>query len=300
VNGPIEKHLVLRGALAGAVGGAISFAFARIFAEPVIQASINYENARDAVQATLNKAAGLAPAPDGPDLFSRTIQRDVGAGVGLILFGVAMGALFAVAYAISGRRIRGMKPRVLAVVIAACGFVSAYLVPYLKYPANPPSIGHPDTIHARGFLYLGMVGISVAGLMLAIMAATPLRRRFGAWNGNLLAALGYAVVVGVAMAILPPLGHLHSNVVQFGRHLTETPQPLRSASGQIVFPGFPADTLFEFRLYSIISQMLLWGAVAFVFGALAERLFGPTREPDEPVVTDYPDLGAQRAARHNG
>ena len=56
----MEKKLILRGVLAGAVGGLLAFVFARIFAEPQIQQAIDYETGRDAAQAALNKAAGLA------------------------------------------------------------------------------------------------------------------------------------------------------------------------------------------------------------------------------------------------
>src|SRR5262245_26724533 len=145
----MEKRLILRGVAAGGIAGLFCFIFARIFAEPVVQAAINYQNARDGAQATLDKAAGLpAPAAD-PDLFSRTIQADVGAGVGLILFGAAIGALFAVAYILIGRRVR-ISARLLALLVAGGGFLGMYMVPFLKYPANPPSIGNPATIHERG------------------------------------------------------------------------------------------------------------------------------------------------------
>ena len=167
----MEKRFVLRGFGVGALGGLLAFIFARIMAEPVIQSSINYESGRDTAQDVLNKAAGLAPAAAGPDIFSRAIQRNVGIGVGLILFGAALGGLFAVAYVLVYRRVQGrMRPRVLAALLAAAGFVGIYLVPYLKYPANPPAIGHPETIKARGFLYLAMVIISLLSLIAAVMA----------------------------------------------------------------------------------------------------------------------------------
>jgi hypothetical protein len=51
-----------------------------------------------------------------------------------------------------------------------------------------------------------------------------LRRRFGAWNGTLLAGIGFAVLIGVAMNVLPPLGRLHANVVAYGT------QPERGAA----------------------------------------------------------------------
>src|SRR6202044_2512138 len=93
----MEKKLILRGVLAGAIAGLLAFIFARIFAEPVINQAISYESGRDAVTAALDKAAGLPAPPPGPDIFSRTIQANIGIGTGMIAFGTAMGALFAVA-----------------------------------------------------------------------------------------------------------------------------------------------------------------------------------------------------------
>src|ERR1700744_180101 len=153
--------LIGRGVIAGAVAGVLAFVFARIFAEPQIQKAIDYESARDVAQDALNKAAGLAPDPAGPDIFSRTIQANVGIGVGMIAFGAAMGALFAVAYSICLGRVGNLKPRSISLLVAAGGFLGIYLVPFAKYPANPPSIGHPETIRERGALYLVMVACSV-------------------------------------------------------------------------------------------------------------------------------------------
>src|SRR4051794_14117735 len=153
----MEKKLILRGVLAGAIAGLLAFGFARIFAESQIQHAIDYESKRDAFQAVLDKAAGITPPADGPDIFSRTLQANIGIGVGMVAFGAAMGAIFAVVYTVCLGRVGMLKPRTLAVLVAAGGFLGVYLVPFLKYPANPPSIGHADTIKERGGLYLVMV-----------------------------------------------------------------------------------------------------------------------------------------------
>ncbi|HEY4017457.1 MAG TPA: CbtA family protein [Pseudonocardiaceae bacterium] len=79
----------------------------------------------------------------------------------------------------------------------------------------------------------------------------------------------------VLVAILPPLGHLADNVREFGVQSTETPLPLRNAQGTIVYPGFPADILFQFRFYSVAAQLILWTTIALVFAPLAGRLLVP-------------------------
>ena len=275
----MEKKLILRGALAGAIAGVLAFVFARIFAEPQIQAAIDYESGRDDMQALLDKAAGLPAEPPGPDIFSRTIQANVGIGTGMILFGVAMGLLFAVVYTVCLGRVGQVRARSLALLVAGGGFLGIYLVPFIKYPANPPSIGHPDTIGLRGALYVVMVACSILFLSLALWLGRRLAKRFSNWNAVLLAGAAFIVAIGIVMAILPQLGHLADNVREFGVQSTETPLPLRNAQGTIVYPGFPADTLFLFRFYSVAAQLILWTTIALVFGPLAERLLNPKPKP---------------------
>jgi hypothetical protein len=282
----VAGKLVQRGALVGGLGGLLSFGFARIFAEPQIQTAIDYESARDEAQDALNKAAGIAVDPAGPDIFSRTIQANLGIGVGMVLFGLAMGALYAVAYSVSVGRVGNVRPRTLSVLVATGGFLALYLVPFLKYPANPPAIGHPDTIGDRAGLYLVMVVCSTLFLLGAVWLGQRLQAKFGTWNAALLAAAAFAVAIGIVMALLPPLGHLAVNVAQYGEQMTETPLPLRDPAGNIVFPGFPADVLAAFRTYSVLAQMILWATIGLAFAPLAERLLDPAASSSdrEPAV----------------
>jgi hypothetical protein len=271
----MEKKLIGRGVLVGAGSGLLAFVFARIFAEPIISKAIAYESGRDAAQALLDRASGITPEAAGSEIFSRTIQADIGLGAGLILLGAAMGALFAVAYVICLGRTGRVRPRQLSLLVATGGFLGMFLVPFIKYPANPPSIGHEDTIQQRGALYLILVFCSVLFLVLAVMLGQRLGKRFGNWNASLLAGAAYVVAVGIVMVIEPSLGHLHNNVAEYGRHATETPLPLRDPHGQIVYPGFSADLLFSFRFYSVAAQLILWAAIGLVFAPLAERLLTP-------------------------
>ena len=277
----MERQLILRGVLAGAVAGILAFIFARTFAEPQIQAAIDYEAGRDAAQNALDKAVGLPTDMGGSDIIGRTVQANLGIGVGMIAFGAAMGALYAVGYALACGRTGNLKPRTLAMLVALGGFLSLYLIPFIKYPANPPAIGHEETIRDRSGLYLLMIGTSIVFLVVAVWLGQRLKPRFGTWNAALLAALACAVAVGLVMAILPSLGELKDNVQAYGHHATETPQPLTNSQGQIVYPGFPADVLFSFRIYSIAAQAILWTAIGLCFAPLAERLLG---RPGQPVA----------------
>jgi hypothetical protein len=302
----MEIRVILRGALSGVVAGILGFVFAKVFAEPVIDKAIAYESGRDDILAALNKAAGRVIAPDGPEIFSRTVQSTIGVATGIIAFSAAMGALVAVAYLVLHGRFK-IRPRNLVWMIAAFGFLGVYLLPFVKYPANPPAIGHTFTISTRGQLYLATVACSLVLLGLAVYLARKLAPRTGLLGAVLLSAVAFLVVYGVLIGLLPSLGDLPANVAasdQFGyaRAATETPQPITNilstplvidgktiAPGQILYPGFDADVLWKFRWYSIINQALIWLTVALVFGALLERFLGvPRREPEaehapEPV-----------------
>jgi hypothetical protein len=302
----MEIRIILRGALAGFVAGVLGFVFARIFAEPQIQKAIDYESGRDAILDKLNQAAGRAIAPDGPEIFSRGIQRNIGIFSGIAAFSVAMGALIAVAYVILHGRF-DVRPRNLVWMIAAFGFFGVYLLPFVKYPANPPAVGHSFTISTRGQLYVAMVGGSLILLGLAVYLARRLMPRFGLLNATLLAGAAFLVLYGVLIGVLPSLGHLSANVNhadQFGfaRASTETPQPITNilptpltidgktvAPGQIVYPGFDPDVLWKFRWYSIINQVIIWLTTALLFGALLERFLtggekADARDAYEPRV----------------
>ena len=43
-------------------------------------------------------------------------------------------------------------------------------------------------------------------------------------------------------------------------------------AGKIVFPGFPSVDLYEFRLYGLLTQVIIWTTIGLVFGASVSRL----------------------------
>lgn len=279
----METRVIGRGALSGLIAGVIAFVFAQLFAEPVINKAIEYESGRDTVLAALNKAAGRAVAPDGPEIFSRHLQSTVGLATGLIGFGAAMGALVAVAYLVVHGRF-SVRPRILVQLIAGFGFLGVFLLPFVKYPANPPAIGHTFTITSRGHLYLTLVACSVLLLGGATYLGYRLHHRLGVYRATLIAGAAFLVPYCVLIGVLPALGNLAANVAHqhdfgYARSATETPAPVTNLQGQIVYPGFPADVLWKFRWYSLLNQLLIWGGTALIFAGLLERFLRPAPEP---------------------
>lgn len=246
----MEKQIIGRGVLAGLIAGVFAFVFARIFVEPVIDRAIAFED-------SLAEAEHAAEGHDHEvEVVSRTVQQNLGMGIGVLAFSIAMGALFAVAFAVLYRRTT-LTARSLAVVLALGAFVTVYLVPFLKYPANPPAVSLDGTIQQRTGLYLLLTALSVALGLAAVWLWGRLSERLGAWNATLAAAGAYIVAVAVVMLVLPTID--------------ETPS------------GFAADDLYEFRLYALGTQVVIWATIGLVFAALVGRLTAdaPRRRVDQ-------------------
>lgn len=253
----MEKQIVGRGLVAGALGGIVAFLFARIFVEPVIERAIAYE---EGVGAAHDAAHGGHSHGDGVELFTRGIQANIGMGFGVVAFSVAMGALLAVVFCVTYGRIGDLSARALSVLLAGGMLLSLWVVPALKYPPNPPAVSLDETIQQRTLLYLLMVVLSVALLMAAVFIERRLSGRLGRWNGTLAAMGAYVAAVAVVILIMPTID--------------ETPGPVIDDAGMIVFGGFSADDLYlyEFRLYTLGTQLAMWVTIGLIFAALVSRV----------------------------
>lgn len=301
-----NRKIFFTGAISGVIAGFLAFVFARIFAEPQIQLAIDYESARDEVQDAVNKldaAAGITFPEPGPDIeiFSRSVQRNIGIATGMVLMGLAFGLLIAIAFRIVLTMTQGQPPlsvRLTLLLIGLLGWVGVFVVPALKYPPNPPAIGHYFTIHQRGNLYLLTVASSILFLVLAVYLARRLARTMNPWTAVIISGAAYMAVMCIIFALLPSLGSLAQNTQYFGTSVTygsgdsavtipvttETPLAIQDPSGNIVFPGFPADVLSRFRMYSFIAQAITWFGTSLIMGAWLSRVPRRAREQQPAAV----------------
>jgi hypothetical protein len=261
----MEKHIIGRGLLAGALAGVFAFVFARIFVEPVVERAIGYE---DGV-GEAHEAVHGGGHEHGAEMFTRGVQANIGMGFGVLAFSIAMGALFAVVFTVAYGRVGNVSARLLSVLVAGGMLLSLYVVPALKYPANPPAVSLDETIRQRTLLYLLMVALSAALFVAAVYLGRRLVSRLGAWNATLAAGGAYVLAIAVVMLILPTID--------------ETPGPLRDDGGTIIFEGFPADDLYQFRLYSLGTQVVMWATIGLVFATLVSRLLESKRKESIPA-----------------
>ena len=246
------RTLLVRGMLVGIVAGLLSFGFLKVYGEPQIDRAIAFEVRMDEEKAEFAKRHGMPMLEEQAELVSRPVQAGLGLFVAVMVYSAAFGGLFGLAFAFAQGRMPGeLSPRALAALLALIGFVAIYLVPNLKYPANPPSVGNPDTIGTRTALYFGMIGISLIAIVGAVNFRRMLTARYGAWNATLMVAGYYLIVMVVAALLLPTVN--------------EVPDE------------FPAVVLWKFRVASLGAQVILWATLGLLFGGLTQRAYVHSR-----------------------
>jgi len=235
MNSVTVRNLLVRGMLAGLAAGLLALVVAYFLGEPRVDAAIAYEEAHS--------------HEHGVETVSRTMQSTAGLSTGVLVYGIAFGGIAALAYCFALGRLGRFGPRASALLLGAAGLIAVYVVPFLKYPANPPSVGDPDTIGKRTSLYFLMVLLSVLLAVATVILGKRLAPRLGNWNATLAAGAFFILAVGLAYAFLPSFN--------------EVPK------------GFPPTLLWQFRLAALAVQATLWTSFGLAFGVLAERVLAP-------------------------
>jgi len=228
-------RLLLRGMIVGLIAGVLAFAFARLYGEPQVDRAIAFED-------QMAQAAGETPEPE---IVSRATQASIGLATGVLVYGAALGGLFSLVFAYAYGRLGALGPRGTSAVLAVLGFVAVIVAPALKYPANPPAVGNPETIGYRTELFFIMIAISIAAMVLAIALARRLWTQHGPWNASILAGLAFLIVFALAKYALPDIN--------------EVPEQ------------FSATVLWQFRVVSFGIQAILWTVIGLGFGAVVEH-----------------------------
>jgi hypothetical protein len=242
---------VLRAAvIAGLIGGALTAAFHSLLTEPLIDKSIAIEEATTA-------ARGQVPVPPVVD---RATQRK-GLIVGFLMYGLSCGLLFGVLFHLT----RPWHPpewtgaRSGAIAALLTGW-SVAVLPFLKYPANPPGVGESGTIAYRQALHMSFVVLSVAGTALALalhrfvglQTRTPRRERARWWP----AAAAYAAYAAALYLAMP-------------------------ATHDLVW--MPGELVSGFRAASLAGLLVFWVVLAGAFAWLSRD--EPARAPGRTAIS---------------
>jgi hypothetical protein len=195
----------------------------------------------------LGRAVALEGA-GGDEMFGRGTQQ-VGGMAAALVYGAAAGAVFAIAYAAVRHRLRTTDDWRAAVAVAAAAFAGVFLLPFLKYPANPPTVGDPETIARRTALYL----VAVAWSLVATWAGWRAWRAFVARGLPVHQAVPATLATWVALAAVGLV------------LLPANPDPVDA----------PATVIWQFRLASAAGAATYWSVMGMVFGWLRVRAAAP-------------------------
>lgn len=225
--------VVLKAAvLAGLLGGFVAAGFHWIFTEPLIDRAVEMEQ---------HSHASPAVSPVEP-VVGRPVQK-LGLFIGFLLYGGAWGLLF-------GLLAFSIRPWFAEIGYGKQGIFLAVLLgwavaifPLLKYPANPPGVGELETIEYRQQLFLGFVALSLIGTVVALAFERRLR------PAGRLARAGVIVTYAVGLAML---------FLAF----PSNPDPVR----------LPPELVGEFRLLSVLGQIVFWTAIGGIFWWLCRKV----------------------------
>ena len=225
---------IFSGAIAGTILAIINLGLV----EPYIDSAIALETQRK-----ISSGENV----DMAELVHYRVWQKGGAIAAGAVYGISLGALFGIVFAYGRKALPGDNNKKKALFLAGVLWFVLYLMVAIKYPANPPAVGDPETIYYRQSLYVGYLAIS--GFTALALAITWKRVQFG--SKKILFPLIYAAVMIVAYVVLPP-----------------NPDKI----------SIYMDLIHTFRVVTALTIGLFWGILAIVFGSLWDR-FIPREEP---------------------
>lgn len=231
----MRTHLLILIVLVAGFSSGIVFGFINfITTEPFLDSAIELEN-RASFQSGEEK--------DTPEFRAEYNTYRYWQKSGMVLaggiFGLATGSLFGIVFAYSRNALPGKHEIQKSLFLAILMWTTVFIIPFLKYPANPPTVGDPNTIVYRAILYLSFIAISGFGSLAFYYIYKKLSK-----NKKILAFTGYAIFISIAFVLMPQ-------------------NPDRVSA--------PMDLVNGFRMMSAISVTVYWIINAVILGALWHR-----------------------------
>lgn len=118
-------------------------------------------------------------------------------------------------------------------------WLALYIIPFLKYPANPPTVGDGETVVLRAILYVSFIAISGFGSI----AFYKLSKKFQN-KKKLISLIGYGVFIFTIFFTMP-----------------ENPDEIT----------VPMTLVNEFRLMSVLGVTSFWLSLGLIFGLFWNR-----------------------------
>jgi len=124
-------------------------------------------------------------------------------------------------------------------VLSGLMWFTIFVIPFLKYPANPPTVGEAETVVMRGILFLSFIAISGLGAVAFYQVYKKLQ------NKKIIAFAGYAVFISAIFFLMP-----------------ENPDEITA----------PMELVDGFRGASFVAVTIYWLTLGLILGGFIEKL----------------------------
>ena len=197
------------------------------------------------VEPTIDKAIALEvqkQASSGEnvnisELIDYRYWQKAGAFAGGAIYGAGLASLFGVVFVYARNKLPGKNNKQKAIFLAGIMWFVLFLMVALKYPANPPAVGDPETIYYREILYVGYIMIS--GFAALGMAVIWIKTRMN--SKKIIIPLMYAAIMVTAYTVMPS----NPDKIEISMDLIQT-----------------------FRILTTITIGIFWGILGIIFGSL--------------------------------
>lgn len=237
------KSLTLVGiTLASGVIAGIILAFLNLgIVEPTIDKAIALE---------VQKQVSSGENVNMSELIDYRYWQKGGAIVGGAIYGAGLASLFGVIFVYARNKLPGKNNKQKAIFLAGIMWFVLFLMVALKYPANPPAVGDPETIYYRETLYVGYILIS--GFAALGLGVIWIRIRIN--SKKITIPLTYAVIMVTAYVIMPA----NPDKIEISMELIQT-----------------------FRILTAITIGAFWAILGIIFGSLWDKFL--SREQTVPA-----------------
>lgn len=174
------------------------------------------------------------------ELIDYRYWQKAGAFAGGAIYGAGLASLFAVIFVFARNKLPGKNNKQKAIFLAGIMWFVLFLMVALKYPANPPAVGDPETIYYREILYMAYIMIS--GFAALGMAVIWIRTKMN--SKRIIIPLMYAAIMITAYFVMPS----NPDKTEISTDLIQT-----------------------FRILTAITIGVFWGILGITFGSLWDK-----------------------------
>jgi len=223
--------VLISGALAGFIHGTVNFAIV----EPYLDQAIGIENQNLFASGEEQDTPQFWAEYEGYRIWQKSGQILAG-----VILGTSIGALFGLVFAFARNALPGNNDIIKSLVLAGIMWFTMYLIPFLKYPANPPTVGDSETVVLRAALYLSFIAISGLTAFGFYKLSTKFEKK-----KKIISLIGYGIFISAVFFIMP-----------------ENPDEITA----------PMNLVNEFRIMSVLGVTSFWISVGVILGLFWNRL----------------------------